>query len=96
MPRIGKSLSRVVAAGGALSRRLAEHAVRSGRVTVGGAVCLKPASRVEEGDMDSVKLDGIAIDPPAADAIPELWRYYKPRGLLTTHNDPEGRCTVCK
>ena len=30
---------------------------------------------------------------PAAEP-PRLWRYHKPRGLVTTHRDPQGRPTV--
>ncbi len=40
---------------------------------------------------DRVLVDGKPL--PAAEP-PQLWRYYKPKGLVTTHHDPEGRPTV--
>ncbi len=30
----------------------------------------------------------------AAPAAPRLWRYHKPRGLIATHRDPQGRPTL--
>ncbi len=95
MPRVGKSLSRVVASSSALSRRLAENAVLSGRVFVDGTVCRSPAMRVQR-DSQHITLDGIEVGPPideTEDGV-RMWRYYKPRGLVTTHYDPYGRPTV--
>ena len=43
------------------------------------------------GPTDKIVVDGKAL--PAAEP-PQLWRYHKPRGLVTTHKDPEGRPTV--
>ena len=43
------------------------------------------------GPTDKIVVDGKAL--PAAEP-PRLWRYHKPRGLVTTHKDPEGRPTV--
>ena len=94
-PRIGKSLSKLVASSGALSRRLAEQAVIGGRVAVDGTVCRKPATRIELSEQE-VTLDGTALGPPIeqVDSAIRLWRYHKPRGLVTTHSDPAGRPTV--
>jgi 23S rRNA pseudouridine2605 synthase len=48
-----------------------------------------PAYVVKPGDKISV--DGKPL-PEAAPA--RLWRYHKPRGLVTSHKDPQGRRTV--
>ena len=46
---------------------------------------------VEVGARDKVLVDGQPL--PEAEPV-RLWRYHKPRGLVTTHADPEGRPTV--
>ena len=90
MPRVGTQLSRIVAASGALSRRLAHEAVLGGRVTVNGAVCRKPHLRFEAlPGPDVIALDGAELQQLGETA--RLWRYHKPRGLITTHSDPMGR-----
>ena len=40
---------------------------------------------------DEVTVDGKSL--PEAEA-PRLWRYHKPKGLVTSHKDPQGRKTV--
>jgi 23S rRNA pseudouridine2605 synthase len=43
------------------------------------------------GPDDRITVDGKPL--PEAEPV-RLWRYYKPRGLVTTHRDPQGRPTV--
>jgi len=83
--RIAKAMARA----GLCSRREAERWIADGRVSVNGKVLATPA--VEVGPGDRIMVDG-ALLPAAAPA--GLWRYHKPRGLVTTHADPEGRPTV--
>ena len=83
--RIAKAMARA----GLCSRREAERWIASGRVSVNGAVLKTPA--VEVGARDKVLVDGQPL--PEAEPV-RLWRYHKPRGLVTTHADPEGRPTV--
>ncbi|MGH9817685.1 MAG: pseudouridine synthase, partial [Candidatus Acidiferrales bacterium] len=40
---------------------------------------------------ERITVDGKVIRPPEST---RLWRYYKPRGLVTTARDPQGRPTV--
>ncbi len=40
---------------------------------------------------DKVLVDGKSL---AKAETPRLWRYHKPKGLITTHRDPQGRSTV--
>ena len=83
--RIAKAMARA----GLCSRREAERWIAEGRVSVNGEVLKSPARDV--GPNDDVKVDGQVL--PTAEP-PTLWRYYKPKGLVTTHRDPEGRPTV--
>lgn len=83
--RIAKAMARA----GLCSRREAERWIGQGRVAVNGKVLSTPA--LEVGAADKVTVDGKPL--PVAETA-RLWRYYKPRGLVTTHSDPQGRPTV--
>ena len=83
--RIAKAMARA----GLASRREAERWIADGRVTVNGKVLKTPA--VEVGPKDRVLVDGKPL--PVSEPT-QLWRYSKPKGLVTTHNDPQGRPTV--
>jgi 23S rRNA pseudouridine2605 synthase len=83
--RIAKAMARA----GLCSRREAERWIADGRVSVNGKLLKTPACEV--GPKDKVIVDGRAL--PAAEPV-KLWRYHKPKGLVTTHNDPQGRPTV--
>ena len=83
--RIAKALARA----GLCSRREAERWIAEGRVSVNGKVLKTPAFEV--GPKDKVLVDGTPL--PTAEPA-RLWRYYKPKGLVTTHRDPQGRPTV--
>jgi len=83
--RIAKAMARA----GLCSRREAERWIEDGRVSVNGAVIRSPA--LDVGPDHRVLVDGKPL--PGAEP-PKLWRYHKPRGLVTTHRDPEGRETV--
>ena len=81
-------LQKYLAAAGLGSRRACEELIRAGRVTVNGKIAELGAS-VEPGD--EVLLDGKPVGP-AERRIVIL--FYKPRGVVSTSNDPEGRKTV--
>jgi len=83
--RIAKAMARA----GLCSRRDAERWIADGRVAVNGHVIRSPALDVKPDDR--VLVDGTPL--PGAEP-PKLWRYHKPKGLVTTHRDPEGRETV--
>jgi 23S rRNA pseudouridine2605 synthase len=83
--RIAKAMARA----GLCSRREAERWIAERRVSVNGKVLTTPAFEVSP--KDKVLVDGAPL--PTAEP-PRLWRYHKPRGLVTTHADPQGRPTV--
>ncbi len=82
-------IAKVMARAGLCSRRDAEAWIAAGRVTVNGQKLTSPAVNV--GPLDDVRVDGRPL--PAAEKT-RLFRYHKPRGLVTTAKDPEGRPTV--
>ncbi len=82
-------ISKAMARAGLCSRRDAERWIAEGRVSVNGKVLASPA--LDVGPKDKVLVDGKPL--PTAEPV-RMWRYYKPRGLVTTHKDPQGRPTV--
>ena len=87
--RAGQRIAKVIARAGVCSRRDAEAWIAAGRVTVNGKALLSPAFNVSEAD--DVRVDG---KPLAAPERTRLFLFHKPRGLVTTARDPEGRATV--
>ncbi|MBR0932925.1 pseudouridine synthase [Bradyrhizobium jicamae] len=85
----GERIAKVLARAGLASRRDAEEIVTQGRVTVNGRVINSPALDVTANDV--VAVDGTPLPPRERT---RLFMYHKPRGLMTTHSDPEKRPTV--
>src|SRR5579871_3791528 len=87
--RPGQRIAKVMARAGLCSRRDAEAWIAAGRVTVNGKVLDSPAFNVSEAD--DVRVDGRAL---AERERTRLFLFHKPRGLVTTARDPEGRATI--
>ena len=82
-------LQKIIARSGLCSRRAAEELIRQGLVTVNGRVALLGESA--DAARDHIKVEGRRLPPS------EPMRYllfYKPRGVMTTCDDPEERTTV--
>lgn len=84
-------VQKLIAAGGACSRRTAEEWIRAGRVTVNGR-------RVSLGDRADPDTDVIAVDGRAvgAHARKVYLMLHKPRGFVTTLSDERGRRTAAE
>ena len=83
-------LQKLLSAAGIASRRAAEAMILEGRVTLNGKVVTELGTRADLAT-DHVKVDGKLL------RLPTVHRYVllnKPRGLVVTRDDPEGRPTV--
>src|SRR5208283_2324994 len=87
--RDGQRIAKAMARAGLCSRRDAEAWIAAGRVTVNGKTLDSPACNVTEAD--DVQVDG---KPLAQRERTRLFLFHKPRGLVTTTRDPEGRPTI--
>ncbi len=80
-------LQKVLAAAGIASRRASEELIDQGRVEVNGSVVTEQGTRVDP-QRDVIRVDGSRIPPPRHHRYLVL---NKPRGVVTTMDDPEGR-----
>ena len=82
-------LQRILSRAGIASRRKAEEWIREGRVTVNGRTA-------EIGDKADPQTDAIKVDGRRLKPAPKGAHYlvYKPRGYMSTRQDPQGRPTV--
>jgi 23S rRNA pseudouridine2605 synthase len=81
-------LQKIVARAGVASRRAAEELILSGRVRVNGAVVTELGTKVDR--RDKVEVDGRRL----VAETPVYLVLNKPRGVVSTVSDPEGRTTV--
>jgi 23S rRNA pseudouridine2605 synthase len=83
-------LQKILAAAGIASRRKAEEIILAGRVQVNGKVVSELGTK-HDAARDHIRVDGKLLKGP------EKQRYYmlnKPRGYVTTLDDPQKRPTV--
>ena len=88
-PKRTERIAKAMARAGIASRREVERLIGLGKVAVNGRILDTPATLVTRDDV--ITVDG---KPIAAAQATRVWRYNKPVGLLTSHNDPQGRPTV--
>lgn len=82
-------LQKILARGGIASRRAAEELIVAGRVRVNGRVVTELGAKADER-RDRIEVDGKRV-------VAENLVYailHKPRGVVSTMSDPEGRPTV--
>jgi 23S rRNA pseudouridine2605 synthase len=87
--KAGQRIAKVIARAGLASRREAEAWIAAGRVAVNGATIASPA--IDVTGSDRIMVDG---KPLPDRQRTRLFLYHKPRGLMTTHADPQGRPTI--
>ncbi|MBM3885081.1 MAG: rRNA pseudouridine synthase [Gemmatimonadetes bacterium] len=82
-------LARALSKLGRCSRAEGERLIRAGRVRVGGQVVTDPLRRVHP-ETAAISVDGVTVDRAASVYLV----LNKPRGLVTTRDDPQARVTV--
>lgn len=87
--RVPVRLQKLLSSAGVASRRACESLIKEGRVEVNG-VQIKELGSKAIPDIDTVSVDGVPISLPQKVIIV----LNKPRGVVTTMNDPEGRPCV--
>src|SRR5262245_3067265 len=88
-PREAERIAKVMARAGLCSRREAETWIAAGRVSVNGKPITSPALNVTPNDR--INVDGKPL--PQRERT-RLFLFNKPRGLVTTSADPQGRPTI--
>jgi 23S rRNA pseudouridine2605 synthase len=83
-------LQKILSRAGIASRRKAEQMILDGRVTVNGQIVSELGSKADL-ERDHIKVDGKLLRAPRRHVYVAL---NKPREVVTTVSDPEGRRTV--
>ncbi|WP_028709351.1 pseudouridine synthase [Propionicicella superfundia] len=86
----GVRLQKVLAEAGIASRRASEILIAEGRVEVNGKLVTEQGRRVDPM-ADVIRVDGSRVPPPQRHLYLVL---NKPRGVVSTMSDPEGRRAI--
>jgi 23S rRNA pseudouridine2605 synthase len=82
-------LQKIISRAGVASRRSGEDLILAGRVRVNGRIVTELGAKADFG-RDTIEIDGRRLTPEA----PRYIVLHKPRGVVSTLSDPEGRPTV--
>lgn len=88
-PPGAERIAKRIAHSGYCSRRKAEQLIAEGKVQVDGVTITSPATKVLPSQQ--VRVEGQLLVVPEK---MQLWKFHKPKGVVTTHHDPQGRQTV--
>lgn len=83
-------LAKKIAESGVASRREAENLIRLGHVSVDGEIITTPVFFVD--DKSLICVNGQKISGKSDEVI--IWKFYKPRGVITSKKDQQNRKTV--
>jgi 23S rRNA pseudouridine2605 synthase len=83
-------LQKIIAASGVASRRKAEELIAAHRVTLNGEVVTELGTKADP-DRDKISIDGTPL--PSREQF-LYFALHKPKGYVTTVDDPQGRPTV--
>lgn len=83
----GVRLQKVMANAGVASRRVCEEMIANGRVEVNGVLITEPGIRIDP-ERDTVHVDGMRLQ---LNADMRYFVFNKPRNVVSTMEDPEGR-----
>jgi len=86
-------LQKLLALAGVASRRRSEELMLAGEVEVNGEVVTRLGTKVDPAH-DLVRVEGRRLPPPAAFSAKVYLALNKPRGVVSTMSDPEGRRTL--
>src|SRR2546428_1399777 len=87
---MNERLQKILSRAGVASRRGAEKIMGEGRVTISGATVRELGTKADAG-RDDIRVAGVRVRPPRETVYLLL---NKPKGVVTTRRDPEGRTTV--
>jgi 23S rRNA pseudouridine2605 synthase len=87
---MNERLQKVLSRAGVASRRAAESLLLEGRITVNGEIVRELGTKADP-ETDVIKVDGSRIRAPQR---PVYLLLNKPKGVVTTRRDPQGRTTV--
>ncbi|MHB1285888.1 MAG: pseudouridine synthase, partial [Leptospirales bacterium] len=89
-PGKGVRLQKLIAHRGLASRRNAEIMIQGGLVRINGEIVTVPGTKVDPlHDQVSVEGRPVPVEPE-----PFLFLFYKPKGVVSTLHDPDGKTTL--